>query len=153
LRGSSPGNEAGTPTAPTMARDAGIGIAPAGPGVIRDEHDVQGLLTPIEGRHARVVARFPGPVRAVRAGVGDTVRSGQTLVIVESNVSLSDYAVTAPLAGTVHARSGALGDLAGEQPPFENAGLSARVVGRMVRYPPPFAAGPGRALHSRKARQ
>ena len=35
-------------------------------GVIADEHEVQGLLTPVEGRVAQVTARFPGPVRAVR---------------------------------------------------------------------------------------
>jgi cobalt-zinc-cadmium efflux system membrane fusion protein len=108
-----------------IAKDAGIVVAPAGPGVIRDEHDVQGLLTPVEGRHARVVARFPGPVKAVTVGVGDTVRAGQTLATVESNISLSNYAVTSPLAGTVLARSVAVGDLAGEQPLFEIADLSA----------------------------
>lgn len=107
-----------------VADASGIVVAPAGPGVIGDEHEVQGLLTPVEGRHARVVARFPGPVKAVRAGVGDTVRAGQTLATVESNVSLSDYAVTAPLAGTVLARNAAVGDLAGEQPLFEIADLS-----------------------------
>ena len=108
----------------TVADAAGIVVAPAGPGVIRDEHEVQGLLTPVEGRHARVVARFPGPVKSLRVGVGDTVRAGQTLAMVESNISLSDYAVTAPLAGTVLARHAAVGDLAGEQPLFEIADLS-----------------------------
>ena len=61
-----------------MADAAGIVVAPAGPGVIRDEHEVQGLLTPVEGRHARVVARFPGPLKSLHVGVGDTVRVGQT---------------------------------------------------------------------------
>lgn len=120
-----PSYEGRTTIPAAVAKDAGIEVAPAGPGVIRDEHDVQGLLTPIEGRHARVVARFPGPVKAVRVGLGDTVRAGQPLATVESNVSLSDYAVAAPLAGTVLARNVAVGDLAGEQPLFEIADLSA----------------------------
>ncbi|KFN52263.1 hypothetical protein N790_00405 [Arenimonas malthae CC-JY-1] len=120
-----PSYEGRTSIPATVAKDAGIQIAPAGPGVIRDEHDVQGLLTPIEGRHARIVARFPGPVKAVRVGLGDTVRAGQALATVESNVSLSNYTVTAPLAGTVLARNVAVGDLAGEQPLFEIADLSA----------------------------
>ncbi len=107
-----------------IAKTAGIVIAPAAAGVIRDEHEVQGLLTPIEGRHARVVARFPGPVRSVTAGVGDVVKAGQTLATVESNISLSNYAVTSPLAGTVLARNTGVGDLAGEQPLFEIADLS-----------------------------
>lgn len=108
-----------------IARDGGIVVAAAGPGVIRDEHEVQGLLTPVEGRHARIVARFPGPVKAVHVGVGDKVRAGQVLVTVESNVSLSDYAVNSPIAGTVLARSVAAGDFAGEQALFEIADLSS----------------------------
>jgi cobalt-zinc-cadmium efflux system membrane fusion protein len=120
-----PSYEGRTTIAAAVAKDAGIVVAPAGPGVIRDEHDVQGLLTPIEGRHARVVARFPGPVRAVRVGLGDTVRAGQALATVESNISLSGYTLAAPISGTVLARNVAVGDLAGEQVLFEIADLSA----------------------------
>jgi len=108
-----------------MAAASGIEVAAVGAGVIRDEHEVQGLLTPIEGRQARVVARFPGPVRALNAGVGDRVRAGQVLAVVESNISLSDYAITAPFAGTVLARSAAVGEMAGDSPLFEIADLSA----------------------------
>lgn len=107
-----------------IADEVGIRVAAAGSGVIRDAHDVQGLLTPIEGRHARVVARFAGPIRAVNVGVGDSVRAGQTLATVESNVSLSNYAVTAPLAGTVLSRDAAVGEIAGDAPLFEIADLS-----------------------------
>ena len=120
-----PSYEGRTTIPAAVAKDSGIEIAPAGAGVIRDEHDVQGLLTPIEGRHARIVARFPGPVKSVRVGLGDAVRAGQTLATVESNISLSDYALTAPLAGTVLARNVAVGDLAGEQALFEIADLSS----------------------------
>ena len=48
-----------------VAEESGIRTAPIGPGVIRDEREVQGILTPVEGRYARIVARFPGPVRAL----------------------------------------------------------------------------------------
>jgi cobalt-zinc-cadmium efflux system membrane fusion protein len=114
-----------THIAAAMAEASGVRTAPAGPGVIHDEHAVQGLLVPIEGRYARVVARYPGPVRAVRVGIGETVRAGQTLAIIDSNASLSEYAVTAPIAGTVLARNVAVGDLAGDTPMFEIADLSA----------------------------
>lgn len=117
-------DEARTTIPLAIAEASGIRVAAAGPGVIRDEHDVQGLLTPIEGRHARVVARFPGPIRSVNVGVGDAVRAGQTLAMVESNVSLSNYAIAAPLAGTVLAREAGVGELAGETPLFEIADLS-----------------------------
>lgn len=107
-----------------VAEEAGIRVAPAGPGVIRDEHDVQGLLTPIEGRHANVAARFPGPVLGVYAGVGDVVGRGQRLVTIESNLSLAPYDVTSPLQGTVLARNVEPGDQAREQVLFEIADLS-----------------------------
>lgn len=117
-------HEGRTRIAADIAQRSGIEVAAAGPGLIRDEHEVQGLLTPIEGRHARVVARFAGPIRSVRVGVGDEVKSGQTLATVESNLSLSVYSVTAPLSGTVLAREAGVGELASEQPLFEIADLS-----------------------------
>jgi len=100
-------------------------VAPAGEGVIRDAHEVQGLLTPVEGRHARIRARFPGPVLSVSVGVGDRVRAGATLAVVESNVSMANYNVTAPFAGVILARNVGVGDQAGEAPLFELADLSS----------------------------
>ncbi len=60
-----PSHEGRTTISAAIATESGIVTAPVSGGVIRDEHEVQGLLTPIEGRHAHVKARFPGPVRAV----------------------------------------------------------------------------------------
>jgi cobalt-zinc-cadmium efflux system membrane fusion protein len=107
-----------------IATEVGIKTAAVGAGVIRDAHDVQGLLTPVEGKHARIRARFPGIVRAVSVSVGDRVTAGQTLATIESNTSLTDYSVTAPFAGTVLGRFAAAGDLAGDDPLFELADLS-----------------------------
>lgn len=108
-----------------IAKESGIVTAPVGPGVIADMHEVQGLLTPIEGRLAKVTARFPGPVRQLAASVGDRVRQGQLLAVVESNLSLSDYRISAPLSGVVMARSAAVGDVAAEGTVlFEIADLS-----------------------------
>jgi membrane fusion protein, heavy metal efflux system len=117
-------HEGRTTIAAEVAKEAGLVVAAVGPGNIRDEHEVQGLLTTVEGRHARVVARFAGPVRSVSVGVGDTVRAGQTVAVVESNTSLSNYSVLAPIAGTVLSRDVSVGDLAGNQALFEIADLS-----------------------------
>jgi len=126
LRWAYPSYEGRTQIAAKVARDAGIRVAPAAPGVIADEHEVQGLLTPVEGRIAKVAARFPGPVRRLTANVGDTVRAGQTLATVESNLSLTTYTVTAPIPGVVLARNAAVGSVASEGTPlFEVADLSS----------------------------
>lgn len=109
----------------TVAEQAGIRVAAAGPAQIRDEHELQGLLTPIEGRHARLSARFAGPIRSVAVGVGDRVSRGQTLATVESNTSLAPYPISAPFDGVVLSRNAAIGELAGDTPLFEIADLSA----------------------------
>ena len=109
----------------TVARESGIEVTPAAPGVIADEHEVQGLLTPIDGALANVMARFPGPIRALDANVGDAVKRGQRLALIESNLSLSTYAVTAPISGVVLRRDATVGSIASEGSTlFEVADLS-----------------------------
>lgn len=103
-----------TTIAAKVAQDAGIRVAPAAAGVIADEHEVQGLLTPVEGRVAKVMARFPGPIRTLRANVGDRVWAGQPLATIESNLSLTTYTVPAPISGVVLARNASIGTVAGE---------------------------------------
>lgn len=108
-----------------IARQSGIVVAAAGPGTIADEHEVQGLVTPLEGRVARVTARYPGPVRTLNANVGDRVRAGQTLATIDSNLSLTTYAIAAPISGVVLARNAAYGEVATEGTAlFEIADLS-----------------------------
>ncbi|KRA51208.1 cation transporter [Pseudoxanthomonas sp. Root65] len=108
-----------------VAEDSGIRVAPVQAGTIADEHEVQGLLTPVEGRVANVAARFPGPVRRLSVNVGDRVRAGQALATIESNLSLTTYSVTSPIGGVVLARNAGVGSVAGEGATlFEIADLS-----------------------------
>jgi cobalt-zinc-cadmium efflux system membrane fusion protein len=126
LRWEYPSYEGRTEIAARIANDSGIRVAPAGPGVIADEHEVQGLLTPMEGRVANVMARFPGPIRSLRANIGDQVRAGQALASVESNLSLTTYTVSTPISGVVLARNASVGSVASEGSPlFEIADLSS----------------------------
>ncbi|RZA37090.1 MAG: efflux RND transporter periplasmic adaptor subunit [Lysobacteraceae bacterium] len=126
LRWEYPSHEGRTEIAAKIAAESGIRVAPAGPGVIADEHEVQGLLTPMEGRVANVMARFPGPIRSLRANVGDSVRAGQALASVESNLSLTNYTVSAPISGVVLARNASVGSVASEgMALFEIADLSS----------------------------
>lgn len=114
LRWAYPSYEGRTEIQAKVASDAGIRVLPAAPGTIADEHEVQGLLTPVEGRTAKVMARFPGPIRSLRADVGDRVRAGQPLAAIESNLSLTTYTVPAPISGVVLARDASVGMVAGE---------------------------------------
>lgn len=114
LRWEYPSHEGRTEIAAKIATESGIRVAPAAAGVIADEHEVQGLLTPVDGRIAQAMARFPGPIRSLRANVGDRVRAGQALATIESNLSLTTYTVGAPMAGVVLARNASVGSVAGE---------------------------------------
>ena len=126
LRWEYPSYEGRTEIAGKIATESGIRVAATGPGVIADEHEVQGLLTPMEGRVAKVMARFPGPIRSLRANVGDQVRAGQVQASVESNLSLTAYTVSAPISGVVLARNASVGSVASEGSAlFEIADLSS----------------------------
>jgi len=108
-----------------QAKAAGIRSQPVAAGTIADEHDVQGLLAPMDGRMAQVTARFPGPVRTLHANVGDQVRAGQVLATIDSNLSLSRYSLAAPISGTVLSKQVQQGSVAGEgQVLFELGDLS-----------------------------
>jgi cobalt-zinc-cadmium efflux system membrane fusion protein len=116
--------EGRTTIAVAVAEASGVKTDVAGPATIRDEVRLMGTVAVDENRRARVKARFAGLVREVRVGLGDTVTAGQTLATVESNESLKSYAVTAPIAGVVTARSTNVGDVAGDAALFEITDLS-----------------------------
>jgi cobalt-zinc-cadmium efflux system membrane fusion protein len=107
-----------------IAERSGIVVAPVGAGVIHQTVRLPGVIEARQGAIARVSARFPGAVRTVAVQVGDRVSAGQRLATVESNASLSSYAITTPIAGVVMRRDVEVGGLAGDAPLFEVADLS-----------------------------
>jgi len=117
--------EGRTSIAAEVARAAGIGTAVAGAGTIADELVLYGAVAPDATRVRTVHARFPGVIRAVNRGIGDTVRSGDALATVESNESLQTYTITAPIAGIVTARHAAAGEQTDADALFEIADFSS----------------------------
>lgn len=104
---------------------AGIELAKAGPGVLRDSLLLNGIVQPNQESLLQVTPRFPGIVRDVRKRIGDRVEKGDVLAIVESNQSLTPYELKAALAGTVIDRQTTLGEFVSEQKPaFVIADLS-----------------------------
>jgi cobalt-zinc-cadmium efflux system membrane fusion protein len=108
-----------------VAQAAGVRIEQAGPATIHDRVRLMGRVALDGDRFAEVRSRFEGPVREVGVALGDSVKAGQTLAIVENRESLRTFAVTAPFAGMVLARHTNVGDVAGSQPLFEIADLSS----------------------------
>lgn len=105
-------------------KNAGIILAEAGPASIRETLPLYGVIVPNAERVRDVAARFPGAIRTVAAKVGDAVRQGQTLAMVESNESMQTYALTAPLTGIVTVRSVNAGEQTADKVLFTVADLS-----------------------------
>src|SRR5262249_44875762 len=109
---------------PEQIREAGIGVARAGPANIRERLPLYGVIAPNAERVREVGARFPGVIRSISKRVGDGVNQGEVLATVESNESLQTYSVVAPLAGVITARQANPGEQTGDKPLFTVADLS-----------------------------
>ena len=106
------------------AKEAGVEVEAAGPAVVRTTIRLMGTVALDENRHAEIKARFPGIVRSVSVQQGQSVRRGQTLVVVEGNESMRTYPVVAPFDGVVLVRNTNVGDVAGDNTLVELANLS-----------------------------
>jgi cobalt-zinc-cadmium efflux system membrane fusion protein len=82
-------------------QEFGIELAEAGEGQIQLHLDLTGEIKIDPDRLAHIFPRFPGIVREVRKKIGDRVKKGDVLAIIESNESLSPYEVTSLIDGTV----------------------------------------------------
>ena len=116
--------EGRTQIADDIARAVGIQTETVGPAVLIETATLTGRVQTNPNRLARVRPRFPGMVNAVRSELGDTVSAGDVLATVQSNESLQDYAVEAPIDGLVIKRDVQLGEASGDQPLFIIADLS-----------------------------
>jgi cobalt-zinc-cadmium efflux system membrane fusion protein len=101
-----------------IAQEAGLKTETAGPATVADTLGLNGRIVPNAERVRAVSARFPGPIKGVARSIGDRVKAGDTLATVESNESLQEYAVTAPIAGVVVERHANPGETAGAGPLF-----------------------------------
>jgi cobalt-zinc-cadmium efflux system membrane fusion protein len=83
----------------------GLETMEAGPAVIKETLRAYGRIVPITERMRSVSARFDGVIKSVNVSIGDSVKAGQVLAIIESNESLNSYDITSPISGTVTNRT------------------------------------------------
>ena len=124
---------------PSRAPSLGIVIAQASGGSITETVTLTGRLIIDPMRVAAVRARFPGPVVHIHKEIGEPVRAGEPLADVESNESLTVYAVRAPLSGVVLERHTNVGDVANDQPLFR-VGDVTRLQAELKVFPSQRAA-------------
>jgi cobalt-zinc-cadmium efflux system membrane fusion protein len=65
-------------------KESGIEVAPAGPGKLQVHDTLSGEIAFNSDRLAHIVPRVPGVVREVHRNLGDTVRAGDVLAVLES---------------------------------------------------------------------
>ncbi len=103
---------------------AGVRLATAGPGVVDVGVELPGEVRPNGDRLAHVAPRFAGVVREVRKHVGDPVRAGDVLAVIESE-HLAPFELRAAFAGTVVDKHVVPGEVVTrDQPAFVIADLS-----------------------------
>ena len=107
---------------------AGIELAKASPGVLRDGLLLNGMVQPNQELLVQVTPRFPGIVREVRKRIGDRVQKGDVLAIVESNQSLTPYELKAALGGTVIDRQTTLGEYVSEPVSYTHLTLPTKRI-------------------------
>lgn len=90
---------------PEAVRNGGIRSGPAGPARIAVTVTAPGEVHIDAERVLEVRPRFPGVVRELRKRIGDPVRAGEVVAVVQSNESLTDYELESSMGGTVIARS------------------------------------------------
>lgn len=94
-------------------KELGIEIKDARTGVIINHIDVTGEIKAEPSRLSHLIPRYPGIVKEVYKTVGEKVKQGDVLALIESNESLTTYEVQSLLDGTIIELHMAKGDLVG----------------------------------------
>ena len=101
-----------------MAKQVGIKTDTAGPKVLHQTISSYGRLTTGPEQIGRVRARFPGVIKSIKVTIGDRVKTGDIVALVESNESLKNYKVRAPISGTVIHQAATVGETIQDQELF-----------------------------------
>jgi len=101
-----------------MAEEMGIRTETVGPFTLTETRTLTGRVQTNPNRLSRVRPRFPGVIKAIRHELGDVVRAGDILATVQSNESLQNYHVKAPIDGLIIKRDVQVGEATGDEPLF-----------------------------------
>lgn len=105
---------------------ADIQTATAQKQTIKTQLKVVGKITANRDAMAVIYARYVGIIKTMHKNLGDEVNKGEPLVTIESNESLQNYMINAPMAGTVVQKYATNGELAqGAKPIYEVANLNS----------------------------
>lgn len=104
-----PSHEGRITMATEVAAASGLTTAIVGAGVLQERIKLYGTIVADPLRVSHIQARYPGLIRSVKPTIGARVKAGDVLATVESNESLREYPLLAPIDGVVverHANPG-----------------------------------------------
>ncbi len=84
-----------------VMKEFGIEVKKAGTGKLVVYRDLTGEIVPNPYKVAHIVPRFGGVVKAVYKKIGDKVKEGDKIAVIESNESLVQYDVISSIDGTI----------------------------------------------------
>jgi len=84
-----------------VAAASSVTTAIAGEGVLQERIKLYGTIVADPLRVSHIQARYPGLIRSVKPTIGTRVKAGDVLATVESNESLREYPLLAPIDGVV----------------------------------------------------
>ena len=93
--------EGRTKIEPKVAEALEIGISTAGSQTLKETVQVYGRLANKPESIRNISARFDGEIKSLNVTLGQSVKKGQKLVIVESNESLRSYVINSPIDGVI----------------------------------------------------
>ena len=95
---------------PELLSEFGIETAVVTEGTVQKIRELPGELEFHLDYLAHVTSRYSGVVKKIYKHVGDSVKKGDTLAILESNDSLTNYRIKAPLTGVIYEKHLTLGE-------------------------------------------
>ncbi|HGC5940601.1 TPA: efflux RND transporter periplasmic adaptor subunit [Legionella pneumophila] len=109
----------------TVLKAADIQTEVAQSQTIKSQLKVVGKIVPNRDTLTPIYARYSGIIKAINKNLGDEVTKGEVLVTIESNESLQNYTITAPMTGTIVQKYATNGELAqNTKPIYEVANLA-----------------------------
>ena len=102
----------------SIASEMGIQTEAVAALTIEEKRIFTGRVQTNPNRLSRVRPRFAGVVKAVRFELGDMVRAGDIMATVQSNESLQNYHIRAPIDGLIVKRDLQVGEATGDTPLF-----------------------------------
>ncbi len=91
-----------------------VEMAEVGPATLKTVLRVNGRIAPVSSKVAHITSRFAGIVKEVRRDIGEQVKAGDVLAVVESNQNLQSFEVRTLKSGIITERHATIGEFAAE---------------------------------------